>query len=121
MLFRSDGGTSVLPTADVVRAALEALSTVGRGNVEVSLDTDTYTIRFVNDLGGTNWSLLGVDTDTLSRSGGSGSVILQASTLRHGALDPSATSTTWNEYQVLSVASFFLIELNRQTASSESG
>ena len=72
----------------------------------------------VNDLGGTNWSLLGVDTDTLSRSGGSGSVILQASTLRHGALDPSATSTTWNEYQVLSVVATFRLWFRGSTTTS---
>ena len=100
----ADGSRGQLPTAAAVRAALAALSTIGAGNVEVTLDVDTYTIRFLNDLAGINWGQVTIDGSNLRRLGQAGLVTLAASTVSTGASTAAGTSDdrfSWNEHQIV--------------------
>lgn len=65
-------------TAAQVQAALEALSTIGEGNIEVTggpLGTGPFTLRFVGDLADTN-----VGAVTTTPTGGTGTVVVAVAT-----------------------------------------
>lgn len=75
-------------TADQVQSALEALSTIGEGNVEVTggpLATGPFTVRFVGDLANTNVAAM-----TTTPTGGTGTVVV-ATTTAGGAAQDSPT------------------------------
>lgn len=72
-------------TAAQVQAALEALSTVGDGNVEVTggpLGTGPFSVKFVGDLANTNVAAM-----TTTPTGGTGTVVVATSTAGGAALD----------------------------------
>jgi hypothetical protein len=52
MVTFTDGAHTQMPTADTIRTALEGLAGIDVGDVEVTLDVRTYTIRFRNNLAG---------------------------------------------------------------------
>lgn len=65
-------------TAAVVQAALEGLSTIGAGNVSVSLNSSVYTVTFQNDLGYQN--VAAMTTNAGSLTGGSGTATVATAT-----------------------------------------
>ena len=72
-------------TAAQVQAALEALSSVGDGNVEVTggpLGTGPFTVKFVGDLANTNVAAM-----TTTPTGGTGTVVVATTTAGGSALD----------------------------------
>ena len=72
-------------TAAQVEAALEALSTIGEGNIEVTggpLASGPFTFRFVGDLAGTD-----VGSITSTPTGGTGTVTIAVTTAGNQGLD----------------------------------
>jgi fibronectin-binding autotransporter adhesin len=97
-------------TAAEVQQKLEALTTIGAGNVTVIGDYDTgYQVTFINSLGGVNQSPLTIVTTALQPSGRTGSV----TTLRDGS---TATSVTINFVNGLAGA-----DVNQETYTLISG
>lgn len=79
-------------TAAQVQAALEALSNVGAGNVQVTggpLGTGPFSVKFVGDLANTN-----VDQMTATPTGGTGTVTIATATAGGAATDTPAGSGT---------------------------
>jgi hypothetical protein len=78
-------------TAAQVQAALEALSNIGEGNVEVTGNAGgVYTVKFVNDLANTNVAQM-----TATPTGGTGTVTIATSTAGGAAVDsPSGSGKT---------------------------
>lgn len=77
-------------TAVQVQAALEALSTIGAGNVEVTggpLGTGPFSVKFVGDLANTNVAQL-----TTTPTGGTGTVTAATGTAGGAAVDSPAGS-----------------------------
>lgn len=75
-------------TAAEVQAALEALSTIGAGNVTVTGNPGgVYTVKFVGDLANTNVAQM-----TATPTGGTGTVTVATSTAGGAALDSPAGS-----------------------------
>jgi hypothetical protein len=75
-------------TADQVQAALEALSTIGEGNVEVTggpLATGPFTVKFVGALANTNVAAM-----TTTPTGGTGTVVVATGTAGGSAVDTPA-------------------------------
>lgn len=73
-------------TAAEVQAALEALSNIGEGNVEVTGDPGgVYTVTFVGDLANTNVAQM-----TATPTGGTGTVTIATSTAGGSAVDSPA-------------------------------
>ncbi len=100
-----DGSHSELPTADTVRQALEALATIDVGDVQVTLDVRTYTIRFRNNLAGVDVAQLQIVNSTLTKVGVVMDLTGRVQTIRNGA--DGAAPFGWNEHQIVSVLSTF--------------
>ena len=111
----ADGAGGQLPTADAVRQALAGLSTIGIGNVEVTLAIDTYTIRLINDLAGVNVGQITIGAGGLTRLGDPTLVTTAATTMLHGA-DPTAPFP-WNEHQIISVLAAFRLWFRGSTTT----
>lgn len=77
-------------SADAVRDALEALSSGGVGNFQVSLNTLVYTVTFINALGNSNQPAM--TTDATSLTGGAGTAVV--ATLTPGAVGTVTLSVT---------------------------
>lgn len=79
-------------TAAQVQAALEDLSTIGEGNVEVTggpLATGPFTVKFVGDLANTDVAAM-----TTTPTGGTGTVVVATATAGGAATDSPAGSGT---------------------------
>lgn len=80
-------------TAEQVQDALEALSTIGAGNVEVTggpLATGPFTVTFVGDLANTNVAAL-----TTTPTGGTGTVVVATATAGGTGVDsPTGSGKT---------------------------
>ncbi|HTH07675.1 MAG TPA: hypothetical protein VL916_17480, partial [Ilumatobacteraceae bacterium] len=103
--FPADGSHTQMPTADTVRRALEALLGVDVGDVEVTLDLNTYTIRFRNNLAGLNVAQLSIVESTLTKVGVAMSTVGRVRTVRDGS--STGGPFNWNEHQIVSVVGAF--------------
>jgi len=80
---QTTAGLAYDATAATVEAALEGLSTIGNGNVRVTLADSVYTIEFIEDLRHTNVGA--VTTNPASLTGGAGTATVAVS--QAGAAD----------------------------------